>query len=53
MGENPVYMEETPENWITPWNDPSHYLKYHLQLKREIDVGSVLGGDQEKVRKEG
>lgn len=26
-------MEDTHENSVLPPNGPSHYLKYHLQLK--------------------
>ena len=41
-------MGDTQENWVTPWNGPSHHLKYHLKLKtKEMVVGKpVMGGHQ-------
>ena len=48
-----AYMRETQGNWVTPWNGPSHHLKYRLQLKtKEYVEGAGLGGDQEKHSKQ-
>lgn len=42
-------MGDTQENRVTPPNDPSHYLKYHFQLK--TGIGVVGGQLQEVTRK--
>ena len=34
-----MYMEDSPENLVTPPNGQNHPLKYHLQLKTKDDVG--------------
>ena len=40
-------MGDTQENWVTPPNDPSFHLKYHLKLKTKEDVGwGELGGEE-------
>lgn len=37
-------MGYTQEEWLTPPNGPSHYLKNHLQLKgKENSVGGGTG----------
>ena len=35
MYASPVYMRYTQGNRVTLQNDPSHYFKYHLHLKKE------------------
>lgn len=54
----PEYMDDTQENWITPWNDASHHLKYYFQLKTKDDFGGIrrkllIGVYQEKQDKQG
>lgn len=36
------YIQEHQENWVTPWNGPSHHLKYHLhQKQKEVCVVQI------------
>lgn len=47
-------MGKSQEDWVTPPNDPSHHVKYYLQLKTKEDVGveALMGDYQEKLTKQ-
>ena len=44
-------MGETPKSRVTPSNGPSHYFKYHLNLKTKEDGDGKLGGQLREVTK--